>query len=100
MNDWAKDGILAQGVIEAVCSSPEKHTGKQQVNEAELRVGHGLVGDAHGGSKREVSLLALEDIKAGQGHLLLQPGDFAENLTTSGIQVEKLPVGTQLHVGE
>jgi len=90
---------LAQGVIEAVCSSPTKHTGKQQVDEAELRIGHGLVGDAHGGSKREVSLLALEDIKSGQGHLFLQPGDFAENLTTSGIQLEKLPVGTLLHIG-
>jgi MOSC domain-containing protein YiiM len=99
MKDLAKDAILAQGVVEAVCSSPEKHTGKQQVNEAELQIGHGLVGDAHGGSKREVSLLALEDIKTGQGHLFLQPGDFAENLTTSSIQLEKLPVGTQLYVG-
>ena len=99
MTDAPQKNILAQGVIEAVCSSPEKHTGKQQVDEAELRIAHGLVGDAHGGSRREVSLLALEDIKNGQGHLVLQPGDFAENLTTSGIQLEKLPVGSKLHVG-
>ncbi|MDZ7761640.1 MAG: MOSC domain-containing protein [Desulfovermiculus sp.] len=99
MNDWAKGGILAQGTIEAICLSPEKHTGKKQIHEAEFRIGHGLVGDAHGGSKREVSLLALEDIKSAQGALFLQPGDFAENLTTVGIQLEKLPLGSQLRVG-
>ena len=99
MTHFEQGSLLAQGTIEAVCSSPEKHTGKHQLDEAELRTGHGMVGDAHGGSKREVSLLALEDIKSGQGHLFLQPGDFAENLTTSGIQLEKLPVGSLLHIG-
>lgn len=98
MSDSAAEASR-QGVLEAVCLSPGKHTAKEQTEEAELRIDHGLVNDAHAGSWREVSLLALEAIEEGKGSLDLNPGDFAENLTTSGIELETLPLGTRMAVG-
>jgi MOSC domain-containing protein YiiM len=88
-------------MLHAICLSPEKHTRKQEVPEAEIREGHGLVGDAHAGSGRQVSLLALEAIGR-MCELLpgLKPGDFAENLTLSGLNPAVLPVGQRLRVGE
>ncbi|MHB8897101.1 MAG: MOSC domain-containing protein, partial [Candidatus Geothermincolia bacterium] len=67
-----------------------------------LLVGHGLEGDAHAGEwHRQVSLLAVESIdKMRQQGLDVWPGDFAENLTTQGIDVVSLPVGSKLRVGK
>jgi MOSC domain-containing protein YiiM len=64
--------------------------------------GHGLEGDAHAGDwHRQVSLLAMESIdKMKDRGLDVRPGDFAENLTTQGIELVSLPVGTRLKVGE
>ena len=91
----------AQGKITAVCCSERKGTRKAQVPEGELRVDHGLVGDAHAGSARQVSLLAAESIaRMRGGGLEVGPGDFAENLTTSGLVLHTLPVGTRLKVAE
>lgn len=96
----ARENNPAEGLLEAVCLSPGKHTSKEEVDQAELRRGYGLVDDAHAGSRREVSLLALEAIEEGKGKEMgLKPGDFAENLTTSGIELESLPVGTRLAIG-
>jgi len=91
----------AQGKITAVCRSERKGTRKSQVPEGELRVDHGLVGDAHAGSARQVSLLAAESIAHMRGGgLEVGPGDFAENLTTSGLILHTLPVGARLKAGE
>ncbi|HHY29830.1 MAG TPA: MOSC domain-containing protein, partial [Syntrophaceticus sp.] len=59
-------------------------------------------GDAHAGDwHRQVSLLAMESIKKMQDKGLdVGPGDFAENLTTEGIELVSLPVGTKLRLGE
>jgi MOSC domain-containing protein YiiM len=72
------------------------------VNEVELRSGHGIVGDAHAGDwHRQVSLLAKESIaKMKALGLDVTNGDFAENLTTEGIDLPGLPVGAQLKIGE
>ena len=61
----------------------------------------GLEGDAHFGfAHRQVSLLALESIqKMIDLGLKVSPGDFAENLTTKGIDLVSLPVGTRLNAG-
>ncbi len=96
----SSDSFAAEGTLEAICSSKEKHTSKQQVPQAKLQPGLGLVGDAHAGTRREVSLLALEAINSMQGAFLLQPGEFAENLTTSGLQLEELPLGSRLAIGK
>lgn len=89
------------GQIVAVCLSEKKGTRKKNVGQAELKEGHGLVGDAHAGPwHRQVSLLAEESInKAREAGLDVGPGDFAENLTTKGIDLVHLPVGTRLLVG-
>ena len=89
------------GTIRAVCISKIKHTRKEEVDQAEIQVGHGVVGDAHAGSKREVSLLASESIDKMRADLPeLAFGDFAENLTTEGLPWEMLSIGTRLNVGE
>ncbi|MGE4299949.1 MAG: MOSC domain-containing protein [Desulfovibrionaceae bacterium] len=88
------------GTIVAVCASSKKHEQKHEVDEAEIREGHGLVGDAHGGSERQVSLLAMEHIDTMRRDLpTLAPGAFAENLTTVGIALETLRIGTRLRAG-
>jgi len=87
--------------LHAICLSEEKHVRKHEVPEAEVREDFGLVGDAHAGSGRQVSLLALEAIGR-MCELLpgLKPGDFAENLTLEGLNPAILPVGQRLRVGE
>lgn len=87
--------------IVAVCTSPKKGMRKKNVGESNLLVDLGLEGDAHAGfAHRQVSLLALESIeKMVKMGLDVGPGDFAENLTTEGIDLVNLPVGTRFKVG-
>ena len=68
----------------------------------ELKENHGIVGDAHAGEwHRQVSLLATESIaKMRAMGLDVDSGDFAENITTVGIDLVALPVGTRLAVGD
>ncbi len=88
--------------ITAVCISVGKGTRKENVGHAQLRPRHGLEGDAHAGDwHRQVSLLAEESImKARSKGLDVKPGDFGENLTTRGIDLVSLPIGTRLAVGD
>ena len=88
--------------VVAVCRSESKGTSKQRVGNGFFKENYGLLEDAHSdaGSHRQVSLLALESIAKMQavGHDL-KPGDFAENLTTEGLDLVHLPIGTRLAVG-
>ncbi len=90
-----------KGEVVAVCVSERKGTRKQDVGHGVLRVDWGLEGDAHAGHwHRQVSLLALESIdKMRAAGLNVGPGDFAENITTRGLEVHTLPVGTRLRLG-
>jgi len=86
----------------AVCRSDTKGVGKLPISAASFKVGVGLEGDAHSGGDavREVSLLAMESIgKMNREGREFKPGDFAENITTSGIELACLPVGTRLQAG-
>ena len=87
--------------IVAVCTSERKGMRKKNVGDGVLKVNFGLEGDAHGGDwHRQVSLLALESIKKMQDKGLdVVPGDFAENLTTEGIDLVSLPIGTKIKIG-
>lgn len=87
--------------IIAVCISERKGIRKKEVPEIELRIGHGIVGDAHAGDwHRQISLLADESIdKMRRLGLHLTPGAFAENIVTRGIELKTLPIGTRLRVG-
>jgi MOSC domain-containing protein YiiM len=90
-----------RGRVVAVSVSDKKGVVKHNVPQAYLRVEHGLEGDAHAGSSRQVSLLAQESIdKMLALGAAVGPGDFAENLTVQGLEVMALPVGTHLKVGE
>jgi molybdopterin adenylyltransferase len=87
--------------IIAVCTSPEKGQRKKNVGESLLIKNQGLEDDAHAGfAHRQVSLLAEESIaKMVAKGLEVGPGDFAENLTTRGIDLVSLPIGTRLAAG-
>ena len=89
--------------IVAVCTSKKKGTRKKKVSEATAKKDFGFLGDAHADpcTHRQVSLLAIESIEKMRSlGLDVGPGDFAENLTTQGINLLSLPIGTQLTVGK
>jgi len=89
--------------VVAVCKSDDKGTRKSNVQRGLLKEGYGLVDDAHAdcNTHRQVSLLAVESIsKMRDMGLDVAPGDFAENLTTEGLDLVSLPVGTRISVGE
>ena len=87
--------------IVATCISENKGERKKPVDSVELRENHGIVSDAHAGNwHRQVSLLASESIdKMRKLGLDVDSGDFAENLTTCGIDLVSLPIGSRLHIG-
>ena len=74
---------------------------KQPVPKATLKENHGIMGDAHAGPwHRQVSLLANEEIDTMRGKgVELGFGDFAENITTEGVDLASLPIGTRLFLG-
>ncbi len=84
-----------------VSISKKKGTRKENIPEGLLIENHGLKDDAHAGDwHRQVSLLAIESIeKMREKGLDVGPGDFAENITTTGIDLVNLPIGTKLRVG-
>ena len=87
--------------VTAVCISTMKGVPKKEVPEIEVKVGHGIVGDAHAGNwHRQISLLAGESVDKMREKLpALKNGAFAENIVTRGLTLYELPVGTRLRVG-
>ena len=88
--------------VVAVCVSEKKGIRKKEVPQIDVRIDHGIVGDAHAGAwHRQISLLADESIDTMRSYgLHLIPGAFAENIVTRGIELKTLPVGTQLEIGQ
>lgn len=87
----------------AVNISEKKGVIKHPMEKGYFEVNHGLVGDAHAGNwHRQVSLLGQESIDkmTAMGIEGLCTGKFAENITTEGIELFTLPVGTRLKIGE
>lgn len=86
----------------AVCISEKRGTKKRQVPFIDVKMNHGIIGDAHSGNwHRQISLLAQESVdKMLNLGIELSAGDFAENIVTKGITLKTLPVGTKLLVGE
>lgn len=91
-----------RGRVIAVCVSEKKGERKKPVREVFVRENHGIVNDAHAGDwHRQISLLAMESIKKMQAKGLdVTSGDFAENITTEGIDLPSLPIGTRLAIGD
>jgi MOSC domain-containing protein YiiM len=90
------------GNILSVNISKKKSEKKHNITSCRVLLDYGLENDAHAGTElRQISLLAAESIeKIRQKGLNVQYGDFAENLTTSGIELYTLPLGTKLQVGK
>jgi MOSC domain-containing protein YiiM len=91
-----------EGRIRAISVSERKGVPKTNVAEAYLEVEHGIVGDAHAGQgHRQISLLSFESIeRLRQKGLDISAGDFAENITTQGLDVPTLQVGDTLKIGD
>ena len=83
------------GHVRSVNVSERKGTRKKPVESGQIHIDphHGVTGDAHAGDwHRQVSLLARESIE--------KEGDFAENITTEGMDLLALPLGTQVKIGD
>jgi MOSC domain-containing protein YiiM len=92
---------IQKGRVLAVNISDDKGTKKTNVQSCALLKDFGLKGDAHGGPwHRQVSLLANESIEKMRAKgLNVSYGDFAENITTEGVDLVHLPIGTEVHIG-
>lgn len=89
------------GIVHAVNISDRKGEKKHEVETIVLREDFGVEEDAHGGSERQVSLLAFERIEDMKKDLAtLKVGDFAENITTIGIAASNLQPGMQVTIGD
>lgn len=91
-----------EGEVLAVNMAKERGIPKENVGEGFLEVGVGLVGDAHAGSERELSLFPIEALALAPKEVLssIREGEYSENITIKGIPLEELRVGTRLKVGE
>ena len=96
--------MAAQETVYRLSVSSKKGTQKDNVNSVTLEEDHGIVGDAHAGSERQVSLLAYEAYErflASHDDIEdISPGDFADNITTYGLKYDDVKVGAMIHIGE
>lgn len=95
-----------KGKVYSINLSKVKGIPKTAVDYAEVLEDFGLKDDAHAGDKvRQVSLLSIESIKKQRECIKkdssgdLNPGDFAENITTSGLDLSELKIGDRLKIG-
>ncbi len=94
--------MIKIGKVVSINVSERKTVRKKPVEEAEVIENFGIKGDAHADSwHRQVSFLALESIKKMQEKgLKVGPGDFAENVTTEGVDLLSLPVGSRFFIND
>ncbi len=88
--------------IIATCLSEEKGTSKTNVGTIKLIEELGVEGDAHAApGKRQVSLIGMETIgRMKELGYEVAPGDFGENITTEGVILHEIPVGSLLKIGD
>lgn len=93
--------MTTAGRIHSISVSQEKGDKKNNVDRARLVQDFGIDGDAHAGTERQVSLLPLESFsKLDNSLVVLKPGVFAENLTTTGLDFAEVAVGRRITVGD
>ena len=91
------------GKVLSINISEKKGVIKESIDVGIFIENHGLENDAHSGNwHRQVSLLGVESFQKmkDQGIENLKYGDFAENITTQGIVLYDLALGSQLSIGE
>ena len=88
--------------IKAISISNRKGIRKKNIESTKLITNFGLEGDAHAGKwHRQVSFLAQESIETMRAKGLdVVAGNFAENITTEGLDLPSLKVGTHLRIGK
>ena len=88
--------------VEAISVSNRKGIPKSNVETARFVAGWGIEGDAHAGKwHRQVSILAMESVeRMRELGAEVSAGNFAENLTTRGLDVTGLKIGDRLRIGE
>jgi len=92
---------VLRGRVAAISVSRRRGEKKTQVEVAVLGEGFGIVGDAHAGTERQVSLLQMERIsRVREEGLPVGPGDFAENIVTEGLDLSRVKVGDRLYIGD
>ena len=89
------------GRVTGVCTSPTRQEPKTNRGRGFLKKGYGLIGDSHGGTEKEISLLAIESIQkiCDESSITAGPGSFAENISTEGIDLISFSIGSRLRVG-
>ncbi len=93
--------MAISGKIISLNISTKKGQKKKPVDTLLLVKDKGVKDDAHYGSPRQLSLLPNESIdEMKEKGLKVNFGSFAENITTMGINLNKLPIGTKLQLGE
>lgn len=90
------------GKVVSINVSERKTVRKKPISSARLKKNYGIEGDAHAAEwHRQVSFLALESIeKMKKKGLKVGPGDFAENITTEGVDLLSLPIGCKFKIGD
>lgn len=88
------------GKVLGVCLSPKRPEPKKNVETGLFRVTWGLEGDSHAETEKEVSLLAAEDVQnlCRETGLSAEPGCFAENIRTEGIDIHSMDCGSKLQI--
>lgn len=84
--------------VHSLFRAPKKHVPMEELREARLLADFGLEGCAHAkpGIGRQVLLVDRETLEA----MELAPGILRENITTDGLDVNSLPIGQHLRVGD
>jgi MOSC domain-containing protein YiiM len=84
--------------VQNLFRAAKKHLPMEELSEVRAASDSGFEGCAHGrsGSKRQVLLVDRETLEA----MNLRPGILRENITTDGLNVNSLPIGQQLRIGE
>lgn len=96
-----KEPPVKVGRVYSINRSFQKGSLKKPVGYGYFKLGVGMAGDAHSNSAEpefQVSLLAYEDYALHAHEVPL--GNFGENITTKGIELKNLPIGTQIHIGK
>lgn len=84
--------------VQNLFRAPKKRLPMEELREARAVTGFGLEDCAHArpGENRQVLIVDRETLKA----MDLKPGTLRENITTAGLDVNSLPIGQQLRIGE
>lgn len=88
----------------SVNSSEVRGVMKSPVQQGVFVAGYGMEKDGHASSEthKQISIAGLESynkLEKEEG-LKLAPGSFAENLTTEGVLLFELAIGTKLQIGD